>query len=58
MTEYADTPQETYNQARQWMHFLIDHPDKSVPVDAYKAQLRDAKAAVDDAHKKLMEGAE
>ena len=57
MSERGDEALVAYNQARQWMHFLIDHPDKSVPVDAYKAQLRDAKAAVDDAHKKLTEDA-
>lgn len=57
MSERSDEALAAYNQARQWMHFLIDHPDKSVPVDAYKAQLRDAKAAVDDAHKKLTEDA-
>jgi hypothetical protein len=45
-----DDSYSTYRSARAWQTFLIDNPDKSVPVAEYRAQLRAALKASDDAH--------
>lgn len=37
---------ERHEAAREWLAFLIDHPDKTVSVSEYKAQLKEAKKAV------------
>jgi hypothetical protein len=36
---------EQYDEARHWLAFLIDHPDKTVSVDEYAAQIRTARTA-------------
>ena len=46
---------ERHNEARAWLAFLIDHPDKSVSVDEYKAQLTTARRAVASTYKALVE---
>lgn len=40
---------ETYEEARAWLMFIIDHPDKTVTVNEYRAMLRDAQRAVCEA---------
>jgi len=47
---------ERYDQARAWLAFLIDHPDKTVSVAEYKHQIRAARTAVQRTHKALMAG--
>ena len=44
----------TYNIARTWLAFLIDHPDKAVTVAEYRAQIKAAQKAVMVAHKDWM----
>ena len=46
---------EQYDEARNWLAFLIDHPDKTVSVDEYAAQIRAARTAVQRAHKTMIE---
>ena len=46
---------EQYDEARNWLAFLIDHPDKTVTVDEYRAQIRTARTAVQRAHKTMIE---
>ena len=46
---------EAYDEARNWLAFLIDHPDKTVSVDEYAAQIRAARNAVQRAHKTMIE---
>ena len=46
---------EAYDEARTWLAFLIDHPDKTVTVDEYKAQIRTARNGVQRAHKTMIE---
>jgi len=48
-------PAEAYDEARNWLAFLIDHPDKTVTVDEYAAQIRTARTAVQRAHKTMIE---
>ena len=48
---------ERYDEARAWLAFLIDHPDKSVSVAEYKNQIRAARTAIHRTHKALMAGA-
>jgi len=48
-------PAEAYDEARNWLAFLIDHPDKTVTVDEYRAQIRTARIAVQRAHKTMIE---
>lgn len=43
-----------YDDARAWLSVLIDNPDKSIPVAAYKAQIRKAREAVAEAHKVML----
>ena len=45
-----------YEEARAWLAFLIDNPDKTVSVDEYKAQIRGAQKAVAAAYKAVMKG--
>jgi hypothetical protein len=45
---------EQYDEARNWLAFLIDHPDKTVSVDEYAAQIRTARATVQRAHKTMI----
>ena len=45
---------EQFDEARTWLAFLIDHPDKTVAVDEYKAQISAARKAVAAAHKHLL----
>ena len=40
-------------EARAWLAVLIDNPDKTVSVDEYKAQLKDAKKAISNAEEKV-----
>ena len=47
----VEQARQAYDEARAWRDFLVDHPDKSVPVDVYRAQLADAMAAVDRTHR-------
>ena len=46
---------EAYDEARNWLAFLIDHPDKTVTVDEYAAQIRAARTTVQRAHKTMIE---
>ena len=46
---------EQYDEARNWLAFLIDHPDKTVTADEYRNQIRAARAAVQRAHKTMIE---
>jgi len=46
---------EQYDEARNWLAFLIDHPDKTVTADEYRAQIRSARATVQRAHKTMIE---
>ena len=46
---------EAYDEARTWLAFLIDHPDKTVSVDEYAAQIRTARNGVQRAHKAMIE---
>ena len=50
----ANDAAEAYDEARNWLAFLIDHPDKTVTVDEYKAQIRTARTAVQRAHKTMI----
>lgn len=50
--------QEAYNHARQWLYFLIDHPDKTVSVAEYRDQLKAARKASDTAHRALLAACE
>jgi len=43
-----------YDEARAWLAFLIDHPDKTVTVSEYKHQIRAARTAVHRTHKAMM----
>lgn len=43
-----------YEEARDWLNFLIDHPDKAVSVDQYRAQIIAAKSAVASAHQEML----
>jgi hypothetical protein len=45
---------EAYDEARNWLAFLIDHPDKTVTVDEYAAQIRTARTTVQRAHKTMI----
>jgi len=51
----ANDAAEAYDEARNWLAFLIDHPDKTVSVDEYAAQIRTARATVQRAHKTMIE---
>lgn len=53
-TEQIERAGERYEAARNWLAFLIDHPDKAVSVAEYKAQLARARKAVASAHKAWM----
>lgn len=44
----------TCDHARAWLAFLIDHPDKTVSVAEYKAQIKSAQKSVQRAHKAMM----
>ena len=44
-----------YEEARGWLAFLIDNPDKTVSVPEYRKQLQSARRAVANAHKAMME---
>lgn len=55
-TGSAELAGERYDDARAWLMFLIDNPDKTVSVDDYKAQIRGARKAVADAHKAMVKG--
>jgi hypothetical protein len=46
---------ERYNEARAWLAFLIDHPDKTVSVAEYKAHLTSARRSVASTYKALVE---
>ena len=50
----SNDPAEAYDEARNWLAFLIDHPDKTVTVDEYAAQIRTARTAVQRAHKTMI----
>lgn len=52
--EQRELALRSYDEARGWLAFLIDHSDKEVSVAAYKAQIRDAQKAVKAAHKEWM----
>jgi len=43
-----------YDAARAKLADLIDHPDKTVSVDAYRAQLAAARKATAAAHKAML----
>lgn len=45
---------EAYGNTRAWLAFLIDHPDKTVSVDEYRAQIKAAQDANNAAHKAWM----
>ncbi len=52
------TPAERYTAARAKVAGLIDHPDKAVSVAEYRAQIKAAQKASQDAHEAWMgEGA-
>ena len=51
----SNDPAEAYDEARNWLAFLIDHPDKTVSVDEYAAQIRTARNGVQRAHKAMIE---
>lgn len=53
--EAYDAAVEAYEAARAARDHIIDHPDRSVPLDVFKAMIRDAQDAVQVAHKKVME---
>jgi hypothetical protein len=46
---------EAYDKARDWLFFLIEHPDKTVSVHEYSSQLKAAKVAHDAAHEAMLE---
>lgn len=57
MAAKANTFEElrnAYDAARGWLFFLIDHPDKTVSVRDYSAQLKAAKKSHDSAHVAMM----
>jgi hypothetical protein len=41
---------ERYNEARAWLAFLVDHPDKAVSAAEYRAQIVAASEATAVAH--------
>jgi hypothetical protein len=45
-----------YEDARTWLAVLIDNPDKTVSVDAYRAQIKSAQRAVALAYKAMLAG--
>lgn len=45
---------EAYETARIERDRIIDHPDKSVPLDEYRARIRDAQDKVQRAHGKML----
>lgn len=45
-----DVLRDAYDMARAHRDYLIDNPDKSVPVAEYRAELKAAAVAVDQAH--------
>ena len=50
-----DAAAEAYERARAWRDWIIDHPDRTVPVDAYRARIADAQHRVQVAHNNMME---
>lgn len=47
--------EDSYNEARAWLAFLIDHPDKGVSVGEYRAQIMAAQKVSQDAHNAMLE---
>ncbi len=43
-----------YEEACTWLAILIDNPDKTVSVTAYRAQIKSAQRAVAVAHKAML----
>lgn len=48
-------PQQRYEDARAWLAFLINHPDTTVSVSAYRKQITAAMLTVGEAHTAMME---
>lgn len=49
-----DAAVEAYEAARSERDRIIDHPDKTLPLDEYKRRIRDAQADVQRAHRAMM----
>jgi hypothetical protein len=49
------TTREAYEEERARLAYLIDHPDKTITVSEYRAQLADGLFAVADAHTAMLE---
>lgn len=49
-----DASVEAYEAARKERDRIIDHPDKTLPLDEYKRLISDAQAEVQRAHKAMM----
>jgi len=50
-----DTAREAYEKARQDRDHIIDHPDRTISVDEYRARIADAQHTCWEAHKNMME---
>lgn len=46
---------EAYEAARNERDRIIDHPDKTLPLDEYKRRIRDAQADMQQAHRQILE---
>ena len=45
-----DAKREAYEKARAERDWLIDHPDRAIPLNKYKAKIRDAQEKCRQAH--------
>jgi len=52
--EAFDAARDAYDAARENLRAVIDCPDKTISVDEYKAQIRDARRAAQRAHKAML----
>jgi hypothetical protein len=49
-----DATCEAYNAARDDLLWMIDHPDKTLPLSEYRAKLKIAYDAVQTAHRDML----
>lgn len=50
-----DAKREAYEVVRAERDWIIDHPDKSIPLGKYKAKIRDAQDKCRQAHRDMLD---
>lgn len=53
--ESFDAKREAYETARAERDHIIDHPDRSIPLNQYKAKIKSAQVKCQKAHQAMLD---